>query len=235
LIRTPDIVSQPALGEIRLQWWAEIVEGRRQGEAAGHPVARALLAAADAFRLPRAPLLAMIEARRGDLYADPPPSLNDLEGYCGETWSALFRLVSFVVAQGEDPGGAEAMGHAGVAWGITEILRDLPRAAARGRCLAPRDVLAQHGALAEAAAAGLMSPAMGAALGHLRDVAQSHAQAAQRAARDAAPAARAAILPLALVPARLEIFARARDPFAGVAEIAQWRRQWILWRAARAI
>ncbi len=235
LIRTPDIVSQPALGEIRLQWWAAVVEGQRAGEGAGHPVARALLEAVERFQLPRAALLAMIEARRQDLYADPPARMNDLEGYLGETWSALFRLVSFVVAEGRDPGGADACGHAGVAFGLSEALLDLPRAAARGRCVAPRDVLARHGALAEAAAAGLMSPALRAAFEDLRASCAMHAQAVEDAARASSREVALAVLPVALVRARLKVFARAADPFAGVREIAQWRRQWILWRAARAI
>ena len=39
-----------------------------------------------------------------DLYDDPMPTLNDLEGYCGETSSALIRLASLVLADGGDPG-----------------------------------------------------------------------------------------------------------------------------------
>jgi phytoene synthase len=235
LIRTPDIVSQPTLGEIRLQWWAEIVEGERAGEAAGHPVARALLEAVARYRLPRAALGAMIEARRADLYADPPDSLNDLEGALGETWSALFRLVCFILADGEDPGGADACGHAGVAFGLCELFADLPRAASRGRCRIPRDVLARHGAIIEAAAAGLSSPALVAALAEMRDHASRHAREAALAAQSASPLVRLAVLPATLAPLRLAAFARARDPFAGVKEPAQWRRQWALWRAARAI
>ncbi|MEA2861742.1 MAG: 15-cis-phytoene synthase, partial [Methylobacteriaceae bacterium] len=47
------------------------------------------------------------------------------------------------------------------------------------------------------------------------------------------PAARAAFLPLSLVPTHLAVIGgRAYDPFA-LAEIPQWRRQWDLWRASR--
>ena len=62
-----------------------------------------------------------------------------------------------------------------------------------------------------------------------------HAQAVEDAARASSREVALAVLPVALVRARLKVFARAADPFAGVREIAQWRRQWILWRAARAI
>ena len=36
-------VTEPMAGEIRLQWWRDVIKGDRAGEAAGHPVARSLL------------------------------------------------------------------------------------------------------------------------------------------------------------------------------------------------
>ncbi|WP_447341335.1 squalene/phytoene synthase family protein, partial [Mycobacterium tuberculosis] len=74
----------------------------------GHPVAQALLDTVRRFRLPIAPLSGLVEARVFDLYDDPMPALSDLEGYAGETSSALIRLASLVLGQGRDPGGATA-------------------------------------------------------------------------------------------------------------------------------
>ncbi len=232
IARIPEIVSQPTLGEIRIQWWIEALEGARAGEAASHPVGAAVLDTIARFRLPVAPLVALAEARRADLYADPMPSLNDLEGYCGETVSALFRLASIIAAGGEDPGGAEAAGHAGVALGVARIIADLPMFAARGNCYLPADVLARHGALPEAAAAGLSSPAMIAAVDELRQIARDHATRAWSAARAMAPAGRVALLPLALVDPLVKRGA-GEDPFRPRLSLPQWRRQWRLWRASR--
>jgi phytoene synthase len=61
------------------------------------------------------------------------PTTGDLEGYLGETSSALIRLASLVLAGGQDPGGADAAGHAGLAYGITGLLRTLPWHSRRGR------------------------------------------------------------------------------------------------------
>jgi len=232
IARIPEIVSQPTLGEIRIQWWIEALEGARAGEAASHPVGAAVLDTIARFRLPVAPLVALAEARRFDLYADPMPSLNDLEGYCGETVSALFRLASIIVAGGEDPGGAETAGHAGVALGVARIIADLPMFAARGNCYLPADVLARHGALPEAAAAGLSSPAMIAAVDELRQIARDHATRAWSAARAMGPAGRVALLPLALVEPLVKRGA-GEDPFRPRSSLPQWRRQWRLWRASR--
>lgn len=234
IVRVPEIVSQPALGEIRLQWWTEALEGSRAAEAASHPVAAALFDTIARFSLPSAALVALIEARRFDLYADPMPTLNDLEGWCGETHSSLIRLSSIILAGGQDPGGADAAGHAGVALGLARILADLPVHAARGQCFIPRDVLARHGALPEAVAAGVMSPALAAALADLREAARAHAREADAAMKAMAPGARVALLPLALVEQLLRrMEARGFDPFRDSASPPQWRRQWALWRRAR--
>lgn len=234
IARVPEIVSQPTLGEIRLQWWVEVIEGARRGEGAGHPVAMSLIDTMERFHLPPAALTGLIEARRFDLYCDAMPSLNDLEGYLGESVSSLFRLASIVIANGEDPGGAEAAGHAGVAYGLVDILGAMGEQAARGQCYVPRDILARHGALPEAVAGGLASPALEGALAELRARARHHEAAAMSGAEMLNTPVRVALLPLALVHARLKRLEKSgRDPFARGEYLPQWRAQWLLWRAAR--
>lgn len=236
IARVPEIVSQPTLGEIRMQWWVEALEGARAAEASSNPLAAALLDTVTRFSLPVSALIALVEARRFDLYADPMPSLNDLEGYCGETQSSLMRLSSMIIAEGRDPGGADAAGHAGAALGIARVLADLPVHAARGQCYIPVDVLARHGALPQAVAAGLASPALNAALTELREAARSHVRAARTAAPQMEQGARAALLPLALVEPMMRIMdRRGFEPFRDSATPAQWRRQWALWRASRSL
>lgn len=233
IARAPDIVSQPALGEIRLQWWREVLEGERRGEATANPIAAALLDTASRFHLPTPALTALIEARRFDFYQDSMPSMTDLEGYLGETWSVLFRLGSIIAAGGSDPGGADAAGRAGVAYGLMRLLQDLPRHAARGQCYVPKDVLARHGALPEAAAAGLASPALDRALDELRGLARQRLAEARAGIASLDPAVRAVFLPLALVEPGLRALDKARDPFTPAPALSQWRRQWVLWRASR--
>jgi phytoene synthase len=81
--------------------------------------------------------------------------------------------------------------------------------------------------------AGRDTAGLRAALGELRAIAQNHFGAAYNLIASTVPAARAAFLPLSLVPSYLAVIGgRAYDPFA-LAEIPQWRRQWRLWRASR--
>ena len=68
-----DRVSQPIPGEMRLQWWRDVLDAATNEAAGGHPVACELLAGIRQHRLPVAALQAMRNARECDLYDDPMP------------------------------------------------------------------------------------------------------------------------------------------------------------------
>src|ERR1700704_5284940 len=68
-----DRAREPMPGEIRLQWWRDVLNGERAGEAAANPVAAALTDTLARCGLPVAPLLDLIEAHAFDLYDDPMP------------------------------------------------------------------------------------------------------------------------------------------------------------------
>ena len=104
IARVRDSVSEALPGEIRLQWWRDALQGEARGDVMANPVAAALDDTVVRFRLPRQALVNLIDARVGDLYDDPIPTLNDLEGYCGETSSTLIRLASLILADGRRPG-----------------------------------------------------------------------------------------------------------------------------------
>jgi phytoene synthase len=81
----------------------------------------------------------MIEARRFDLFDDPMPDLNTLEGYLGETASALIQMSALVLAGYDALECAEVSGLAGVASGVAG------RAAVACRCTARGSVLCAGG------------------------------------------------------------------------------------------
>jgi phytoene synthase len=234
IARVREVVSQPLAGEIRLQWWRDAIEGHGHGDVAANPTAAALLATVEACGLPRAPLVTMAEARIFDLYDDPMPSLADLEGYAGETRSALVQLCALVLGRGGDPGTAEAAGHAGVAQTLAAVIEAFPLHARRGQVYLPRDVLARHGADPEAVVAGRAGERVAHALDELADHARHHFARARRALAGADPAAAAAFLPpLALAPRLERLLRRRGDPYAAVAPPPGWRLQLDLWTTAR--
>jgi phytoene synthase len=229
--RIRDVVRSPIAGQMRLAWWREAIEGERDGEAAANPVAAALLETIGRFNLPRKAFVDLLAAREFDLFDDPMPTLNDLAGYCGETSSLPIRLAMLILGEGRDLGGAEAAGHAGVAVAITALLRALPRHASRGQVYLPLDVLARHGLTAADVIA--RGEGVGAALAELRAYARERLRDAMAAPQ--APELRPALLPLAVVPLYLAAMDRPTyQPFETLVAVPQWRRQWALWRAARA-
>lgn len=233
IARVREVVSDPMPGEVRLQWWRDELAGQARGDAEGHPVAAALRETIARFRLPVEALVALIDARSFDLYEDPMPSLGDLEGYCGETASALFRLASLILADGGEAGPADAAGHAGVAYGITMLLRAFPWHAARGQLYLPADVLARHGLSREEALARDEAARLAPVLAEMRALAEDHRRKALAFIAEAPAAVRPAFLPLAVVAPYLARMERRYDPFRDIVEVPQWRRQWALWRLAR--
>jgi phytoene synthase len=232
--RVRDLVSQPLPGEVRLQWWRDLLEDEARGDAAAHPVAAALLVAVARYRLPREALTGIVDARVHDLYDDLFPGVTDLEAYCGATTSVLMRLATLVLADGAEPRSADAAGHAGVAYGITSLLRALPYHAARGRVSIPQDILGRTGANVDDVLSARSTPGVSAALAEMRALARRHHERAIGLLGDVARPARGALLPLSLVPPYLAAMERRGfDPFHDAAELPQWRRQWALWRASR--
>ena len=49
--RVRDVAHEAMPGEIRLQWWREVLEGKRDAEAAAHPIAAALVATVTRHKL----------------------------------------------------------------------------------------------------------------------------------------------------------------------------------------
>lgn len=231
--RVREAITNPMAGEVRLQWWSDALIGEARGDVHANPVAGALLAAVDTYRLPRQTFFALLDARIFDLYDDPMPSVNDLEGYAGETSSALIRLGTLILTGASDPASAEAAGHAGVAYAITGLLRAFPHHARRGQCFVPLDLLRRHGVDREAAVSGTPTTGLLSALAEMRALARGHYEAAMTALRTVDPANYPAFLPLALVPGDLECMDRAHDPFAGVPALSGPVRIWRIWRASR--
>jgi phytoene synthase len=234
IARVRESVSDPMPGEIRLQWWRDALQGEARGNVRANPVAAALDEAIVRFRLPRQALVDLVDARGFDLYDDPMPTIGDLEGYAGETSSALIRLAALMLHEGRDPGAADSAGHAGVAYAITGLLRAFPWHARRGQVFLPAQIFNRHGVTRDEIVTGRAGPGLAAALAEIRELARDHLRRA-RALKATIPAnTTPAFLPAALVEPYLARMERAGyDPFRSIVDLPQWRKQWRLWRAAR--
>ena len=232
IFRVRDQVSQPLPGEVRMQWWTDLLAGAGHGGVEGNPVAAELLLAIRGFSLPAEPLSRLIDEHQFDLYNDPMPTLAALEGYVHETSSALFALAARIMA----PPSAEIehlARHAGFAVGFVQVIASLPRDAARRQLFLPLQFLQSHGGSMEEVFAGKQTPKARAAIDQLIGEAGRHLQTAFELLGHVPPAVRPVFLPLALVRRDLARMSRAdHDPFVPRVQ-SRFSILWTLWRASR--
>jgi phytoene synthase len=223
IARIAETVTEPMMGHIRLQWWRETVEGLSQGETRGHAVAEALAATP----LPRAGLLALIDARERDLSEDPFVDLAALEAYAEATSGLVMRLAA-------DAFGAtvaeSTLRNASVAYALTGSLRALPLHASQGRLLMPADLLREYNVDPHTVLMGQMSEGLRGVMCDVAERARTLLAEArrERPPRDVLPA----LLPATLCDRYLDLMtAPDFDPFRQPTEVPAFRRQIRLLRA----
>jgi len=230
--RVRDTVSQALPGEIRLQWWRDMLEGAGHGGVEGNPVAAELLRAIGHWELPVEPLSRLIDEHAFDLYNDPMPTLAALEGYANDTSAALFALAARIMGPPSEAADHLAR-HAGFAEAFTQVIAALPRDAARRQLFLPLQFLETSGSGEGEVFAGKQTPKMRAALDQLVGEARRHLQTAFALLADVPRPIRPVFLPLALLRDELARMSRAdTDPFAPH-QPSRLRILWTLWRAAR--
>lgn len=141
--RIPATVSDPMIGEIRLQWWRDTIAGLAQGAASGHPVADAFGTAIRAHRLDLGMLHRLIDAHgldlTGELYADEAALASGL----ADSEGIAFSLASQILAGQHLP--ANVAADAGLAYGLARTLGRLPERLHNGGFPVPLSLLGQHG------------------------------------------------------------------------------------------
>jgi phytoene synthase len=232
IARVREQVTQPLAGEIRLQWWTDMLAGTGHGGVEGNPVAAELLLAIRNHGLPVERLSRLIEAHQFDLYNDPMPDMTALEQYLGDTSCALFSLAARVAGHEVDAMDHLAR-HAGLAHGIAQVIARLGFDASRRQSFVPLQLLEQHGADPEKMFAGQDTPTLRAALHALAEDARSHLENAMAMLPGVPPESRTAYLPIATVRRALGDRTRAgNDPFMP-RPASRLRILWTLWRASR--
>jgi 15-cis-phytoene synthase len=228
-----DRAREPMAGEARLVWWREALSGENKTEIAANPVAGALIESMEHFHLPLQWFENILKGRMFDVFTDPMPDQKALDGYLRNCFSPLFSLANRVldVKTGEADAAAE---RGGVAYGLTQILRNFPFHASRGKIYVPQDILHKHGVQPVMILNGLANENLKAALAEMRGIARGHLADAQKHLVRLPAGSRYAFLPLALIEPYLSLMDRADyEPFRTPVELSLLRRQWTLWKAAR--
>ncbi|MGE5766720.1 MAG: phytoene/squalene synthase family protein [Bacteroidota bacterium] len=229
--RTAELVSEPMLGQIRLQWWRESLAGIYEGRTRRHEVVEPLARAIEAKALPRGLFEAIVDAREFDLDPAPPEDLATLRVYAEGSSTALLRL-ALAVLGAEDAASRAAAEELGPAWAYLGLLRALPLHARQKRCYLPADVMAEAGVDLRDVFELRSSPALTAASRRLMEAAAGHLAAARGPARDVPRRALPALLPARLADLYLRQLRQAGgDPFAVAPPPPGrvWRLAWAHW------
>lgn len=116
-----DTVREPFVGEIRLAWWREAVDGVFAGEEPRpHPVVRRLAVAVSRRGLDRTPIDRLIEARSDDLEPRPFADEAALNAYIEATAGAIMTLAACVLGAADAP----AVAPAARAWALAGLQRN---------------------------------------------------------------------------------------------------------------
>lgn len=229
IARVREVVTQPVLGHIRLQWWRDALEQTYAGAPPVHDVALALAAAIGEPGLDRAHLERMIDAREADLAPTPPARIEDLLSYAADSSGTLVELMLQALGvTGE--GSEEAARAVGTAYALVGLARAIPFHARARRTYIPESVLAEHGLTAEDLFRTASPAALPGAVGEIARLARLHLVEARELAGSVPRRAAPALLSATVAEAYLGRLERAGyDVFApSVAE----RPPGLVWRLA---
>ncbi len=190
LAKLREVVREPMMGQIRLQWWRDAVAAIAAGaESPPHPVALPLAEAMRRRGLAEATLQRLIDSREADLDDQPPADMAALERYADDSSATVTDLALAVL--GADSAAARQAGrHLGIAWALTGLLRAVPFHAGLGRLALPLDRLVAHGVAPHQVLAGKPSPGLQQVARDIAELARDHLRRARAAKveRQAIPA-----------------------------------------------
>ena len=151
-----DEVREPLVARAKLDWWREEIARPYRGEAATHPVVQALTGPMERFDLPLEHFQEIIDGMAMDLEYNRYPDFKSLSLYCYRVASVV-GLLSAQIFGYQDRRTLRYAHDLGIAFQLTNILRDVREDALRGRLYLPEDELARFEVTFEELAEGRSS------------------------------------------------------------------------------
>ena len=220
--RVVGTVSEPMIGEMRLQWWRDALDPGRGGGSTGSPLAEALRDTIARHALPEELFSTILEAHSRALDPQFSASGPALDRYLDATEGAAFRLAAIILDSGKSAAAGDLLFAAGQAYGRVHLLRTLPLLLAAGR-----------GSPLSGPAHAQVAPDWGAIARPMLIAAKSQLDEARLRVPAAPATILPAILPVALVGPYLAALERLGPSFARErADISPLTRVWRLWWAS---
>lgn len=139
IAKTAEVVSDPTIGLIRLQWWREAFDGIEAGKPRAHEVVLPLANVASRHPEVLKFLRRVVDAREGDLSGESPPDLTALERYAAVTGGDLTAALAHVLDADTD-----LAGDLGTAWALLGLVRALPTLLRGDRAPLPASLLQEN-------------------------------------------------------------------------------------------
>jgi NADH dehydrogenase [ubiquinone] 1 alpha subcomplex assembly factor 6 len=227
--RVRETVSEPVLGQIRLQWWRESIAAAFDGGPVRHHiVVEPLTVVIRACALTRAHFDRLVDAREGDLAEAPWASLAALEDYAEATSARLVYLALESLGIRE-PAANKAAFHIGIAYALAGLLRAMSFQARAGRLVIPNDIAEQTQLDANDYRVLRSTPALRAATEAIVAAASRHLAAARAHRGSIAHPALPALLPAIIAGRSLARLKRAAyDPFEPALAVPDVMQSWRL-------
>lgn len=142
-----DETSEHEIARIKLAWWREEIQRVFDGEAR-HKVGKALQETIHSFDLPQEHFIEVIDGMEMDLDYNAYPTIKELSLYCHRVASVV-GLMSAEIFGYEDRKTLKYAHALGMAFQLTNILRDVREDGVRGRLYIPLDELERFGVTPE--------------------------------------------------------------------------------------
>ncbi len=228
-----DECHEESIARIKLNWWRQEVAKLYQGEAS-HPVTQALQPLLDDFNLAEEYLLEIIDGMEMDLNYSSYQSFKDLSLYCYRVASVV-GLLSAEIFGFENRQTLRYAHDLGMAFQLTNILRDVREDAERGRVYIPVDELEQFGVTIDDLHRPLASDATQALFKFQADRARDYYRKAFEELPDEDRYAQRTGLIMAEIYHSLldEIEADGFKVLQQRIKLTSLRKLWLAWRAAR--
>ena len=151
LAKIREMVREPMMGLIRLQWWRDCIAEIYGGNVRRHQVAQPLAAAVARHGLPRESFGRLIDAREADMDVAAPANLAALVAYGESTGGALLELAARIVTDDRSAATAElsAARDLGTAWALIGLVRAIPFHSRGKRVYVPQALMAEAGVAAD--------------------------------------------------------------------------------------
>jgi phytoene synthase len=138
-----DECSELQIARLKLQWWRDSVRELFKGTA-HHPVQKALFDPIQSFHLPLELFLEIIDGMEMDLDKQRYANFEELSLYCYRAASVVGLLAARIFGY-QNPAVLDYARNLGMAFQLTNIIRDVREDAARNRIYIPQDELEQFG------------------------------------------------------------------------------------------